>query len=178
MLYSSSNGTQLTLTHDANEKNIYTLVYRPEVWTPSKEVIQGNRLYIPTIPNGCMYSAVQGGITGLVEPIWNTGKSTITANGSVKFQATPYNLVLQTGDTISADVANSIAAYQVITPVGVTVDSTALSTDGASIRFRIVSSPSSGTFAITIRVSILKASGLYVIFDDTINFIITSNQRI
>jgi len=174
MLYSVVNGTQVSLTHDTNEKNIFTLVYRPETWTASEEVIQGDRLYIPTIPNGCMYTAAQGGITGLVEPVWNTGKGTITTSGSVKFQALPYNLMLNTGDIIQADATNSIPAYQIILPTGVTIDSVGL-INSSSLHFRIITSPSSGTFSITIRVSVLKSSGIYTLHDSTLNFTIQTN---
>jgi len=174
MLYSSVNGSPISLTHDTNEKNVFTLVYRPEVWVASTEVIQGDRLYIPTISNGCMYSAIQGGITGLVEPIWETGKGKVTSNGTVKFQTIPYSLILNTGDSIHADAANSIPAYQIILPTGVTIDNDALIGTSA-IHFRIITSPSSGTFSITVRVSVLKASGIYTLHDSTLNFTVQSN---
>ena len=175
MLYSTVNGTQLNLTHDVNEKNVFTLVYRPETWLPSNEVIQGERLYIPTISNGCMYSSIQGGITGLLEPIWETGKGKVTLSGSVKFQTIPYSLILNTGEMILADVANSVPAYEIILPVGVTIDNSSLILGGTAIRFRIVTTPSSGTFTITIRTSVLKTSGIYVLLDSSLNFTILPN---
>ena len=176
IVYNKVNDLFLNIEHDPNDKELYTFVYRPDVWTAEAEIIQNNRLYMPTVPNGCMYLPVQGGRTDTVETIkWNTTPNGITQSGTVKFKTLPYNLILKTGDVIAADGINNIPAYNIILPTGFVIDNIGLTVNNNALQFRIVSTPSSGTFQITIRISILKANGVFVRYDDTINITIKDN---
>lgn len=169
--YSRVQGKNITVTQDKDDKELYTLLYRPETWTATTEVIQGTRIYVPTTPNGCMYEVAQGGITGATEPTWTTGKNTIIDSGTVKFKALPYSLLLNTGDVIEANIAESWEAYEFILPTGLTIDNDTL-IDDSIVQFRIATSPGLGKYDITCRISVLKQNGIYTRYDDiiTINF--------
>lgn len=166
--YSKVQGRNIVLTQDKDDKELYTLLYRPETWASLQEIIQGNSVYVPTTPNGCMYDVIQGGITALNEPsTWNTAKGSITESGTVKFRALPYSLALQTGDNIQANALEDWPSYEFILPTGLTVDNTSL-ISGRTVQFRIATSPGVGRYDITCRISVRKASGIYVRYDDTI----------
>jgi hypothetical protein len=169
--YSRVQGKNITVIQDKDDKELYTLLYRPETWTAATEVIQGARLYVPTAANGCMYDVTQGGITGAIEPTWTTGKNTIVDSGTAKFKSLPYSLLLQTGDVIEANIAESWDAYEFILPTGLIVDNDAL-IDNSIVQFRIATSPGVGKYEITCRISVLKQNGIYTRYDDiiTINF--------
>jgi hypothetical protein len=167
ILYSLNKGKLVTLNHDPDSKAIYTLIYRPEIWTAGREVIQDNVILIPSVPNGCMYICVQGGVTGIAEPIWKTQKNSITTSGNTLFKALPYNLLLKTGDTIRANTGDGWPAYELLLPSGIIIDNTAL-INSSIVQFRVISVPGIGTYNITCRISILKSNGIYTRYDDTI----------
>jgi hypothetical protein len=166
--YNRTRGKSITLNHDPDNKEVYTLWYRPEVWSPNKEVIQDDAILRPTVANGCMYAVSQGGLTGVTEPVWTTAQNSIVISGSAKLKALPYALLLKSGDIIEADVSNSVPAYEFILPVGVTIDNDIL-TNGSVIHFRVTSVPGVGLYSLVCRVSVKKAGGVYTRYDDTIN---------
>jgi hypothetical protein len=168
ILYSSNKGQLITIDHDPDAKNLYTLIYRPETWVASREVIQDSIILIPTIPNGCMYLCVQGGITGTVEPIWKTQRNAINTSGSAIFKTLVYSLKLKTGDTIQANVGEGWPSHELILPIGLTVDNIAL-INQSIVQFRVLTVPGIGLHSITSRISILKANGIYIRYDDTVN---------
>lgn len=166
--YSAVRGKSITLAHDSDNKEVYTLLYRPEVWSADKEVIQDDSILRPTVANGCMYIVSQGGLTGSTEPIWTTAKNSVVDSGSAKLRAVPYGLLLKSGDTIEADVPNNVPAYTFILPTGVSIDSDVL-VGGSIIQFRVTAVPGVGLYSLTCRISVKKSSGLYTRYDDTIN---------
>lgn len=167
IIYSKNRGGIPTIAHDPSNKELYTFYYRPATWVASKEVISGRYIYMPTIPNGRMYIATNSGITGTTEPIWASFPSDVT-DGSVIYEVKDYNLELNTGDAIQADTDNAVPAFNIIVPTGFVVDSGALLGTN-SIQFRVTTAPLSGIYPITVQVSILKASGVYILHEDTIN---------
>ena len=89
-------------SHDPSSKKYYYLFYRPEIYSTSKEYIKGVDIVIPTIPNGCMYECVSGGISGLTEPSWITQEGRTLEDNDVKWKCVSANLRLKAGDTITA----------------------------------------------------------------------------
>jgi hypothetical protein len=161
ILYSKVQGGSLALTYDPDNKELYTLVYRPEVWSSSIEVIQDSLILAPTVPNGCMYQVSQGGVTGTTEPVWNTSKDSITKDGAtVKFKCIPYKLLLKTGDIIQS--------FTILPVAGLVTDSSLL-VSGSIIRFRVTTFPLTA-FSLTLRITVLLASGIVTQYDDTILF--------
>jgi len=166
--YSKVRGEPVVLEHDPDNSEVFTLFYRPETWTANKEVVQNDALYMPTVPNGCMYVASQGGITGETEPtVWKTAEGSSTKSGSVIFTAMPYGLLLRSGDSIKANEVEDHPQYEILAPDGFTIDSDTIINDSI-IFFRITESPTTGTFDFIIRISVLRSNGLYTRYDDTI----------
>ncbi len=166
--YSKVQGKSITMNQDKDNKEVYNLIYRPEQWSALTEVIQGDALYIPITPNGCMYEVAQGGITGASEPTkWETGKNSITDSGSAKFKALPYTLILKTGDIIQANASLGWPSYELILPTGVTIDSDVL-INSSIVQFRVLTTPGVGVYNIVNRISVRKVSGVYTRYDDTI----------
>ena len=158
--YSIVKGSPVTLTHDPDNKEVYTLIYRPEVWTTGKEVIEGDLIVIPTVPNGCMYLVAQGGVTGTVQPTWKTTSGSIIIDNNAKFKCLPYNLLLKTGD--------SITSFEFLPVTGITIDNSSL-INGAIITFRISAVPTNTTtLTLTCRIQVTKANGILAQYDNSI----------
>lgn len=165
--YSIVKGQTVTLTHDPDDKEVYTLIYRPEVWTANREVIEGDLIVIPTIPNGCMYLVAQGGVTGTVQPTWKTISGGIIVDNNVKFKCLPYNLLLKTGDTITS--------FEFLPVTGVTIDNSSL-INASTVRFRVSAVPTDAiTITLTCRIQVTKANGLLAQYDNSIILNIKSN---
>ena len=88
-------------SHDPSSKKDYYLFYRPKTHSTSKEYIKGVDVVIPTVPNGCMYECVSGGISGSTAPTWITSEGKTLEDGDVKWKCLPANTRLKTGDTIT-----------------------------------------------------------------------------
>lgn len=161
--YSIEKKLPIELLHDPNDIQIYTLLYRPETWLANKEVIENDIIVVPSVPNGCMYSVSQGGITGSIEPVWLTAKNSTIVSGTAKFKAIPYNLLLRTGDIIQS--------YVFILPDSVVIDNDSLINDSI-VQFRVTSTPSTGKVNLVLRVDVLLATGLVTRYDTTITLII------
>jgi hypothetical protein len=167
--YSQVSGSSIVINHDSDNKEIYSLVYRPNTWTMGIEVIQDSLIVIPSVSNGCMYSCSQGGVTGTIEPIWSTARGSVISDGTAKWTTLPYNLTLNTGDTVQS--------YTLISDVGVTIDNSTL-TSGRIIRFRVTAVPVLLTIppivTIICRTVILTASGIETQHDNTVYLNLTS----
>lgn len=159
--YNVVNGEPISFDYDPDSKEVFTIVLRPETWSAGKETIQNNSIIIPSIPNGCMYIATQGGITGTTEPtVWKTAKGSITESGTTQFKAVPYNLRLQTGDILTG--------VEIIKPLSVIIDNEQIIDDRA-FKFRVESLNTGDTpLRLTLRCSILKVSSITVIHDISI----------
>jgi hypothetical protein len=168
--YNLVKGKPVTFTHDKDNIEIYTISYRPETWVANTEVIANSRLYVPTVANGCMYYAMQGGVTEAVEPvIWPTAPGSSVKSGSVIFNTLPYGLALQTGDVIQANPTTGMPAFTIIAPIDFVIDNSSV-VAGNNVQFRITAAPVlAGTYEFIIRISILKVNGIYVQYDSIIN---------
>jgi hypothetical protein len=171
ILYSKSTDGIVEIDHDPDSKELYTLVFRPETFSSGKEVIANTIILAPTVPNGCMYSCLQGGITAS-EPVWSTVNGSKNPSGNTIWKCIPYNLLLKTGESIQTNVVETWPAYQFILPVGVTVDNTSL-IDSSIVQFRVTSTPLTGIIPITLRISVLHTNGIYSSEDITINLNLT-----
>lgn len=89
-------------SHDPSSKKDYYLFYRPETYSTSKEYIKGVDVVVPTVPNGCMYECVSGGISGATEPDWSTSEGRTLDDNTVKWKCLAANTRLRSGDVISA----------------------------------------------------------------------------
>ena len=90
--------------YDINEKKYYSLSYRPKTWTTATEYKKGVDLVIPTTPNGMMYECQSGGISGGTEPTFSTTEGETTTDGSVTWVTRAYDLLLNTGDSVTASI--------------------------------------------------------------------------
>ncbi len=167
IIYAGEGLDSPVLLLDPNSTEIYSLIYRPETWAANKEYIQDGVIVVPTTPNGCMYTIAQGGKSSATEPVWPTTKKRTILNGTVRFKSMPYSLLLQTGDTIQANSSGGWSAYEVIAPSGVHVDYTNL-LNASVVQFRVRSVPAAGDYTITVRISVLKAIGMYARYDHSI----------
>ena len=163
--YSIDAKTTTVINHDADNKELYSLIYRPDTWATGLEIIANQVIVIPSIPNGCMYIASQGGVTGATEPSWTTVKGDVILDGVVKWKSTPYSLTLNTGDIIQS--------YTLILDAGVTVDNSSL-IEGRIVKFRVTAVPVlTSSVNIVCRTTILLTSGITLQHDNTVNLVIT-----
>lgn len=161
--YNIVKNAPIKLTHDKDNIEVYTLVYRPNPWAAGLEVIDGVTCIIPTTSNGCMYVASQGGRTGGSEPTWLTGTGSTTASGTAKFTAVPYSLLLNEGDTLNS--------FSIIKPDSISLDNSAIT--GNSIRFRVTGATVLGEHELIIRSNITLSTGLTVSHDTSLFLTIT-----
>lgn len=90
------------IIYDPDEKRYYSRSYRPRDWSASKEYIKSRDLVVPTTPNGLMYECSSGGISGGTEPTWSTTEGATTTDNTVSWKGIAYDLLLDTGDSITA----------------------------------------------------------------------------
>jgi hypothetical protein len=163
--YSINAKTTTVINHDADNKELYSLIYRPDTWVTGLEIIAGQVIVIPSVPNGCMYISAQGGVTGDTEPSWTTVKGDVILDGVVKWKSTPYSLTLNTGDTIQS--------YTLLPDTGVTIDNASL-IDGRIVKFRVTAVPAlTSSVNIVCRTTILTSTGITLQHDNTVNLVIT-----
>lgn len=160
-LYSEGNNKyNYPYPHDPNEKKYYTFSYRPTIWVPNTEVVQGVDVVVAPTSNGMLYECTSGGITGAVEPTFGTVEKGLTLDNSVAWQAKPLILMLAAGDTITV----STWAYD----AGVTIDNEAI-VSGIMTKCRIVAVPTDAEeITLTNTVSITRDSGDIEEFDRSI----------
>ena len=87
--------------HDPDEEKIYVFAYRPQVWKPGIEIVKNEDVVIPTVHTGFMYECTSSGITGLVEPTWETVEKLITEDNTVRYEGVPSVCMLKQGDEIT-----------------------------------------------------------------------------
>jgi len=100
LIFINSLEKPIEFTYVTGSKEIFGAILRPPVWQSNKVAIQGETIYLPTIPNGCGYLCIQGGITG-TEPIWDTAKGAVNLSGTTKFKTIIDNFKLLNGETVS-----------------------------------------------------------------------------
>jgi len=92
------------MAYNVNEKKYFSLTYKPPAWRANKEQKKGVDLVVPTTPNGLYYECISGGITGSSEPVFSTTERLKTVDGSVLWVAKLYDMLINSGDTITASV--------------------------------------------------------------------------
>jgi len=160
ILYDEGTGPYThPVPYDPDSKVFYSRTYRPSDWSAANEYIEGVDLVLPTTPNGFMYECVSGGISGASEPTFGTTKSKFTADGSVKWKAVPYSLLLNTGDSITA------STWTRTNNETIDVDSII---DTIQTKFRLIAVPSGATSATIVNhISVVRANGDPEEFDRT-----------
>jgi hypothetical protein len=141
--------------HDPDESRFYGFCYKADVWQDSQEFLLDD-VRRPTIPNGFYYVCVNPGVSGVTEPVWedtlgpdNLG-DTLTIDGTVKWQAVPYNLHLRAEDTFTSTWSSET--------VGVVLDSPGY--DDSKTWVRVTSVPEDAvSFRLTNRINITYADG-------------------
>lgn len=141
---------------DPNNKQFYSIQYRPKNWTANTEYksdgdTNNADVVIPSTPNGLMYECKSGGISGATEPTFGTTEKGTTADDSVVWTAKAYDLLLNTGDTITASTwagAN-----------GETVDSDSI-VDGIQTKCRLIAVADGATsVTLTNHITVARANG-------------------
>ncbi len=125
-------------TYDPDEKRFYSASYRPKSWVADKEYLQGVDVVIPASANGFYYECSSSGVSGATEPVFATTDGSTTADNTVQWQAIAYNLLLRTGDTITASTWTGVN--------GETVDNESI-VGGSQTRFRLLTVPTDATTA-------------------------------
>lgn len=94
---------KVSTPYDVDEKIVYSRSYRPDTWGAGKEYRSGRLadLVLPPVPNGWMYLCSSGGISGATAPTFSTVKNGKTVDGDAEWKAIPYDLLLNTGDSIT-----------------------------------------------------------------------------
>lgn len=117
--------------HDPNEKKFYGFNYIPDGWIGDVEVLLDD-VRGPTIPNGFLYVCVDPGRSGAVEPTWANKASETTEDGTVVWEAVPYDLLLRVGEVFTSSWT--------VDNVGVTLDNQGSNTTQSWVRVSGVTS--------------------------------------
>lgn len=149
-----------SMAYDVNEKAYYSLTYRPTDWAANTEVIEGVDVVIPTTPNGFYYECSSSGITDASEPTFATSDGSETADNSASWTAKTYDLLLNTGDTIT--VSTWVGTN------GETIDNETI-VSSIQTKFRITGTPNiEETATIVNHVTVLRSGGDTEEFDRSI----------
>ena len=97
-----------TAYHDPNNKTFQGFLYRPGDWAASTVYIKRSTndydVVIPTTFNGFYYKIKSSGTSDATEPAtWATVAGETTTDGTVEWEAVPYNL-MPISETITASV--------------------------------------------------------------------------
>jgi len=161
ILYDDGSGPyNHPVSYDPDSKAFYSRSYRPPTRASNTEYIEGIDLVIPSTPNGFMYECSSGGISAASEPTFTAQKGKITADGTVKWKAVPYSLLLHTGDTITASTW--------VGENGETVDNPSI-VDNIQTKFRLTAVVSGATSATIVNhITVSRINGDEEEFDRTI----------
>lgn len=152
ILYSSGNKPfKHPNAYDVNEKKYYSVSYRPKTRIDTTEYIKGSDIIILSTPNGLMYECVSGGISSATAPTFTTTENDETTDGSVKWRAKAYNLLLDTGDTITTSTWTGTN--------GETIDNESI-IGSIQTKFRLTAVPANATEATVINhITITRSNG-------------------
>ena len=146
--------------YDPDEKKYYSRQYRPSDWAAATEYIKGVSLVIPTTPNGLMYECTSGGISAATEPTFSTTEGATTTDGTVIWTAKAYDLLLNTGDSITASTWTGTNSE--------TVDNDSI-VGGIQTKFRLTAVPAGATSATLINhITVTRANADVEEFDRSI----------
>lgn len=144
--------------HDPLDEKYYPFVYRPRERVSSTEYLLDDTIR-PAVPNGYYYVCANAGVAGSVEPTFATKANGKTTDGTVVWLAVPWNLMLNTGDSISA---SSFTAS-----VGVTLSDA--SYDDGVCSVKVVDTGALALFTLTNHITILRNDGKVEQFDRSID---------
>ena len=162
LVYASTTGeTRYPIPHDPDEEKYYFIVWRPPIWEDSKEYLVDSAV-IPSVPNGFYYVCINPGVSGLSEPVFGTKIKGVTSDESIRWKAVPYDLMLNTGDSIEESSWTGSA--------GVTISSPGK--DEGVTFCKVTEVPSDNLFTLTNSVTILRAIGVTEKFDRTLEILI------
>ncbi len=143
--------------YDIDEKTYYSRSYRPADWAATTEYIKGESLVIPTTPNGLKYECTSGGISGATEPTFGTVEGGATVDGTVQWKAKQYDLLLNTGDSITASSWTGTNSE--------TIDNDSI-VGGIQTKFRLTAVPAGATSATIVNhITVTRANGDVEEFD-------------
>jgi len=142
--------------HDKDSKVVYRINYRPENWTPSKEVVAGVDICQPTTPTGFIYECAVSGVTGLSQPTFGGAEVT---DGTAKWVAKNDALLIGRLDTIGTSIWTPSS--------GVTLDNMALSNGAAKCRVTAIPE-GAATFTLTNHIVVNRDNGDVEEFDRTL----------
>lgn len=100
LVFIDSLETPIIFNYITGTTEIFGVILRPPIWESGKVAIQNKTIYLPTIPNGCGYLCIQGGITK-EEPVWDTAKGAVNLSGTTKFKTLIDDFKLLNGETVS-----------------------------------------------------------------------------
>ena len=153
-------------SYDPNDSKFFRIDYAPSVWAASTPYTQDFDLIQPTVANGCMYVAQNGGISAATEPTWVTSSDYLTYDNTIIWAAYPYTALLRPGDTITTSTwaGDTGAVFDHAAIVGTTATKlrlTAVATGVTSV-------------SLTNTITIGRANGDTEILDRTIIINVTS----
>ncbi len=90
-----------SLTYDPDDKRYYTLTYRPKLWEPNKEYIQGVDIVLNSVTDGLYHICDSGGKSGVGEPFFASVENQKTVDNTVSWVSAKYDFLLNRGDVIS-----------------------------------------------------------------------------
>jgi hypothetical protein len=114
----------------------------------------------PTTSNGFYYICIKPGISGTVEPAWNTVINGKTIDGSVTWKAIPYDFIVKPGDTVSSTW---------ITPNDIVLDNPGNDSSKTWVRVSAITDTALTSFIITNRVEITRLDGKEESYDRTLS---------
>ncbi len=149
-------------SHDPDSKKYYEITYRPPTRLSSTAYIKKVGIVVPTVPNGCIYECISGGISGSTEPTWGTLENGTTEDGGVKWRCKAGNTKLESGDTISESTWTADS--------WVTTDNSVIFNNNATaVRVASMTVPTgTTTFTLTNHIKITRSSGRLEEFDKSI----------
>lgn len=150
------------IPYDPNSKAFYYKAYRPQTRLGAFEYMEGDHAdyVLPPVDNGFMYVCVSGGISAAIAPTFIAIKGKITVDGTVKWQAIPYDMLLLSGDSITASAWSGSG--------GETISSESI-VAGSITKFRLDGVVSGSKKATVINhITVLRANGDVEEFDSTL----------
>jgi hypothetical protein len=144
--------------HDPMDEKYYPFVYRPKERVSSTEYLLDDTMR-PSMPNGFYYVCMNPGISASTEPTFATKANGKTTDGTVIWLAVPWNLMLNTGDSITASTFSA--------SVGVTLADPSFDDGVCSVK--VVDTGALALFTLTNHITILRKDGKVEQFDRSID---------
>ncbi len=144
--------------HAPMDEKYYPFVYRPKARVPSIEYLLDDTVR-PTIPNGYYYVCINAGISSAIEPTFTAKTNSKITDGTVTWLAVPWNLLLNTGDTITESTFTA--------STGVTLSDPTYNDGICSVK--VLDTGALALFTLTNHILILRSNGKIEKFDRSID---------